>query len=203
VPGEDGDTGPPGPAGPQGATGPQGDPGPQGIQGSAGTGVPVGGTTGQVLSKSSATDYATGWTNLPAASLTASGIIELATALEVFNGTDAVRAVTPATLLGQVRPVKAATTTSYAPVLSDVNKLITLSNAAAITVTLPSTATLSYYTGTEIDFMWLGVGQPTFVAGPGATVNGTPGVKLRAQYSVCTAKRIGTDDWVLIGDLSA
>lgn len=40
--------------GPQGATG---------ATGPAGPGVPVGGTTGQVLAKSSATDYATEWDN--------------------------------------------------------------------------------------------------------------------------------------------
>jgi len=68
--------GPPGPAGatgPAGAAGAQGPQGPQGIQGAtgatgpagstgpAGAGVPVGGTTGQLLAKTSATDYATGW----------------------------------------------------------------------------------------------------------------------------------------------
>jgi len=36
-----------------------------GPQGPAGPGVPTGGTTGQVLSKTSATDYATGWTSPP------------------------------------------------------------------------------------------------------------------------------------------
>ncbi len=36
-------------------------PGPQGPQGPAGQGVPVGGTTGQVLAKNSATDYDTEW----------------------------------------------------------------------------------------------------------------------------------------------
>jgi hypothetical protein len=46
----------PGPTGPAGATG---------ATGPAGPGVPTGGTVGQVLTKSSATDYATGWTTPP------------------------------------------------------------------------------------------------------------------------------------------
>lgn len=50
--------GPAGPQGPAGATGPTGP---------AGPGVPTGGTTGQVLAKTSATDYATGWTTPAAA----------------------------------------------------------------------------------------------------------------------------------------
>lgn len=75
--GATGPQGPQGPPGPQGAAstvpgpqGPQGDTGPQGIQGPAGTtgaqgpagpGVPAGGTANQVLTKTSATDYATAW----------------------------------------------------------------------------------------------------------------------------------------------
>ena len=79
APGAKGEQGPPGPAGQDGAEGPQGpkgDPGPQGEQGPpgpagqdgaegpqgpAGPGVAAGGTTGQVLVKSSDADYDTEW----------------------------------------------------------------------------------------------------------------------------------------------
>lgn len=50
--GATGETGPAGPTGPTGATGPAG---------ADGVGVPAGGTTGQVLSKASGTDYDTEW----------------------------------------------------------------------------------------------------------------------------------------------
>ena len=56
--------GPQGPPGATGATGPQGNPGATGATGAtgpAGPGVPSGGTAGQVLVKSSGTDYATAW----------------------------------------------------------------------------------------------------------------------------------------------
>ncbi len=100
------------------------------------------------------------------------------------------------------RTVKADSTTAYAPVVGDENQMVTLSNAAAITVTLPSNATQAFPVGAEVDFLWLGVGQPTFAAGSGATVQATPGPKLRAQYSAATAKKISTNGWVVIGDLS-
>jgi hypothetical protein len=69
-----GETGPQGPTGDTGHTGATGPQGPQGIQGEAGPagadgadgadgeGVPTGGTTGQVLTKSSSTNYDTQWT---------------------------------------------------------------------------------------------------------------------------------------------
>lgn len=49
-------------AGPQGPTGPTG---PKGSYGPTGPGVPSGGTTGQVLSKLSNTNFDTGWTIAP------------------------------------------------------------------------------------------------------------------------------------------
>jgi hypothetical protein len=48
-------------AGPAGPPGPPGETGATGATGPVGPGVPAGGTTGQVLTKSSAADYATAW----------------------------------------------------------------------------------------------------------------------------------------------
>jgi hypothetical protein len=63
--GATGVTGPKGDKGDTGDAGPAGETGPQGATGPAGPGVPVGGTSGQVLTKSSGTDYATAWQTLP------------------------------------------------------------------------------------------------------------------------------------------
>lgn len=62
--GPKGDTGDTGPAGATGATGPQGPQGIQGVQGPVGPGVPSGGNAGNLLVKSSASDYATGWVSV-------------------------------------------------------------------------------------------------------------------------------------------
>jgi len=50
---------------PRGDVGPTGSQGPVGPVGPAGVGIAAGGTTGQVLGKTSNADYATGWVNLP------------------------------------------------------------------------------------------------------------------------------------------
>lgn len=62
-PGADGADGAPGADGADGAPGAPGTDGAPGAQGEPGVGVPAGGTTGQVLAKTSATDYATAWTD--------------------------------------------------------------------------------------------------------------------------------------------
>ena len=68
--GDPGTTGSQGPQGVKGDTGAQGIQGPQGVKGDTGTtgsqgppgqGVPAGGASGQVLTKTSGTDYATNW----------------------------------------------------------------------------------------------------------------------------------------------
>jgi hypothetical protein len=43
----------------------------------------------------------------------------------------------------------------------------------------------------------------TVVATGGVTINATPGLKLRAQWSSATLVKRNTDTWVLVGDLSA
>lgn len=59
LPGANGVDGERGPAGVDGA------PGKDGVDGSNGVGIPVGGTTGQILAKTTATDYDTQWINPP------------------------------------------------------------------------------------------------------------------------------------------
>lgn len=71
-------SGVPGPQGPAGPTGPAG---PQGEAGTPGQGVPAGGVGGDLLQKTSASNYATGWT-----SATAAGIATLA-GTQTFTGT--------------------------------------------------------------------------------------------------------------------
>lgn len=66
VPGPTGATGPTGPAGADGLDGVDGVNGAVGPEGPAGQGVPIGGSTGQVLSKIDGTNYNTQWITLPA-----------------------------------------------------------------------------------------------------------------------------------------
>ena len=61
----DADQGIPGPAGAKGDDGAQGIQGEKGDDGEDGVGVPVGGTTGQILAKADASDYNTEWVDAP------------------------------------------------------------------------------------------------------------------------------------------
>lgn len=98
--------------------------------------------------------------------------------------------------------VNAQTGTTYTIVLGDDGKLVTLSNASAVTVTLPQDSSVAIAVGHRIDFAGIGVGLVTFAAGTGATVNGTPSLVTRARYSAATAIKIAANTWLLVGDLA-
>ena len=83
---------------------------------------------------------------------------------------------------------------------ADLGAMVTLSNASAVTVTVGTS--LGFSAGQSLDLLSLGAGQVTIAAG-GATLAGTPGLKLRTQYSSATLYCIGSNSFVLIGDLSA
>jgi len=105
-------------------------------------------------------------------------------------------AAVPTTSLDLV--INAQTATTYTLVSGDVNKLVTLNNAAAITVTIPNGV---FTTGQQINLQQLGAGQVT-VQGDGTTTFTGTGTKLRAQYSAATLVCTGTNTFTLIGDIA-
>jgi hypothetical protein len=96
-----------------------------------------------------------------------------------------------------------AQTASYTLVLADKGKLVEMSNASANNLTVPLNSSVAYPVGSQINILQTGVGQTTVVATGGVTINATPGLKLRTQWSSATLIKRATDTWVLVGDLSA
>jgi hypothetical protein len=98
------------------------------------------------------------------------------------------------------------TSTAYTTVLSDNGKLITLSNASAITATIPPNSSVAYPVGAQLNFVQLGVGQVTFTQGAGVTIVSTGATasapKARAQYSSATAIQVSANNWLVAGDIS-
>jgi hypothetical protein len=95
-----------------------------------------------------------------------------------------------------------AVTASYTLVLGDAGKLVTVSSSSSATVTVPANASVAFPVGTHIDIARLGVGAVTVDGDAGVTVNSTPGRRLRAAYSTGTLIKLGTNTWLLVGDLA-
>lgn len=94
-------------------------------------------------------------------------------------------------------------TNSYTLVLADDGKIVELSNASPVTLTVPLAATVDFPVGTQITILQTGAGQVTIQPTSGVTINANPGYKLRAQWTAGTLIKRATNTWVLLGDLSA
>jgi hypothetical protein len=160
-------------------------------------------TTPIISTTTSNTDGAVAW-------ITATDQLSIGTgsAQVVFTSDAGTTTLTNKTLTNPVitESVNAQTGTTYTPVLADAKQMVTLSNASAITLTIPPASSVAYTAGSKIDFIQKGAGQVTFAQGSGVTIRSTGATstapKLRAQYSAATAWYEGSDVWYVVGDLA-
>lgn len=232
--GATGATGPQGPTGDTGATGATGAQGPQGdpgADGADGVGVPAGGTAGQALTKSSGTDYDTGWTtlgavatsndfddldNLPTLGTAAAAATgDFATAAQ---GAKADSATQPGDLgdsagldvgtgSGDVAAGNAPFTVT-ANTVTDNYTLVLGDAGKVVEVNSGDAKTVTVPTNASVAFA---VGTIIEVYGMGAgtvTVEGDGGVTVRnegdlaEQYATASLRKRDTDEWVLTGALA-
>jgi hypothetical protein len=97
----------------------------------------------------------------------------------------------------------AQTGTTYSLVAGDLNKLVTLSNASTITLTVPNGV---FTTGQQINIQQLGAGTVQ-IRNDGTTVLTSTGAtstapNLRAQFSAATIICTSSNNFTVIGDLS-
>lgn len=97
----------------------------------------------------------------------------------------------------------AQTGTTYTLVASDSAKLVTLSNASGITLTVPPSV---FVAGNQINIQAIGAGQVTLAQGSGVTITSTGATssapKLRVQYSAATIICTGSNTFTVVGDLA-
>jgi hypothetical protein len=94
-------------------------------------------------------------------------------------------------------------TSSNTLVISDLAKLIVVNSSSTANVTVPADDTVNFNVGDRIDFVTINTGLVSFFANSGVTVNGTPGLSLRTQYSGATLVKLAANTWVVMGDLKA
>ena len=128
---------------------------------------------------------------------------ELAAAL----GDDANFAASVTTSLGlkvdSLTPIVQKTDSYTLSSLTERDDLIEMGKATAQTLTIPLNATVAFPVGTSLDILQTGAGQVTIAGAAGVTVNATPGLKLRTQWSSATLFKRAENTWVVYGDLTA
>lgn len=95
-------------------------------------------------------------------------------------------------------------TGSYTLVLADQGKLVEMNVASANDLTVPPNASVAFPINTRIDIVQYGAGTTTIVPGSGVTIRSEGGaLDMAAQYTAASLYKRGTNEWVLVGAISA
>lgn len=84
---------------------------------------------------------------------------------------------------------------------SDAGRIVEVTKATAVNVTVPPNASVDLPVGTVITVVQMGAGQVTLVPGSGVTLRSSGGkLKTAAQYAVVKLRKRDVNEWVVSGD---
>lgn len=97
-------------------------------------------------------------------------------------------------------PINSVAVTAYTLALSDAYSLINATTG--MTITVPPNSTIPFPTGSQVLLYRSAVSGVAVTAGAGVTVNAAASASnISSRYSVATLLKLGTNDWVLAGDI--
>lgn len=102
-----------------------------------------------------------------------------------------------------ITPIAEKTASYTLTAATERDTIVEVNSASATTVTIPTDAAVAFPVGSTLDIIQTGAGQVTIAGDTGVTVNGTPGTKLRTQWSSVTLLKRGANSWLVFGDTAA
>jgi hypothetical protein len=154
----------------------------------------------------------TAGTGLSGGTITTSGTIAIDSTVATLTGTQTLTNKTLTTPTLDDAKINLAfdaqTGTTYTTVLNDNGQVVTMNNASANTLSIPTNASVAYPIGTQINVLQIGAGQTTIQAVTSGTTSilstaATPAApKIRARYGMATCIKAATDTWYVVGDIA-
>jgi len=97
--------------------------------------------------------------------------------------------------------INAQTGTTYTLAMVDRGQTVTMNNASANTITVPTDAAVDFEPGTVIAILQLGAGATTISADTGVTLNGVSAGSstIIAQYDAVSLLKLGSNNWIITG----
>lgn len=169
----------------QGPAGPQGQAGPNEVSidtASSITGI-LKGSGGKLSAAAAGTDYLA-----PSAKGAANGLASL----------DGNGKVTP----GQASAQIVSVTTNKTLALTDAGTLQRVNSSSALTITIPSNASVAFPVGAEVEILRYGSGDVTISPGSNVTIRcAETSRRIAKQYGGVSLKKLAANEWLLMGNL--
>jgi hypothetical protein len=108
----------------------------------------------------------------------------------------------PAGQFSEAQVINEQSGATYTLDTTDAGKLIKMTNSSTCDVVVPTNSAEAFSIGQRVDILQYGTGQVEVVGDTGVTLHATPTARFRARYSQASIIKIGTNEWVLAGDLS-
>jgi hypothetical protein len=162
------------------------------------------GSNNYVLVADSAQTLGIKWAALPSASTSSAGIVQLndgyaSTSTSIAPTANALKSVYELSER-KALTINTQSGTTYTLTATDADsKMVQFTSSSSVTVTVPAS---TFTAGQQINLTRYGTGSVTVQGAAGVTVNATPTLVLRAQYSAATLVCINASTFVLYGDLS-
>jgi hypothetical protein len=162
------------------------------------------GSNNFVLTADSTQTLGVKWSALPTASTGGAGVVQLndgyaSTSTSLAPTANALKSVYDLSER-KALTINTQSGTTYTLVATDSDtKMVQFTSSSSVTVTVPPAI---FTAGQQINLTRYGTGSVTLQGGSGVTVNSTPSLVLRAQYSAATLVCVDSTTFVLYGDLA-
>jgi hypothetical protein len=162
------------------------------------------GSNNFVLMADSAQTLGIKWSALPTASTSGAGTVQLndgyaSTSTSLAPTANALKSVYDLSER-KALTINTQSGTTYTIVAADADsKMVQFTSSSSVTVTVPPA---TFTAGQQINLTRYGTGSVTIQGGSGVTVNATPSLVIRSQYSAATLVCVDSSTFILYGDLA-
>lgn len=92
------------------------------------------------------------------------------------------------------------TGTTYTLGLGDLGRIVAVNNSSAVTVTVPTNASVKFPIGSVVYVRQIGTGLLTLAASGGVTLHNSGGLNAIQQYASMILNKVGADEWIVTND---
>lgn len=164
-------------------------------------------STGEAVEITSGMMFSSKITNLQGEVIATPSVVPyLDQIVDKFGNTNAISAVTAASIIGALGYTPASTrktvnnqAVSYTLQLTDASNVVRTTGAGATNIIVPNSTTVAFTPQDRVEIEYYGTGQPTIVAASGVTIRvaGGGSLALTPQYSRVLLEYVGSNEWVM------